>query len=357
MNDRERFQAWMHYRDADRAPFYEWLGYWSETINRWRAEGLPIGVSVNDYFNFDKKEAIPIDLGPIPRFIRRTLEENERYEIFIDWSGITMKRLKTSTSMPLFIDFPVKNKKDWEVIKERFNPDDVRRLPLTWSRELFEYYSTTDRVVYLSLTGFFGYARNLMGLNRLLVAFYREPDLVADIMDFWAEFLLKILEKVLNNIKPDYVTIWEDMCYRSGPLISPKLFEEFMLPNYKKVTSFIRSKGVDIIMVDTDGNHIPITDLFIEGGVNCLYPLEVAAGVNAVKLREEYGRKLLLIGNVDKRALILGNKAVDREIERIKPLLEEKGYIVSVDHCVPADVSFQNYMYYIKRVKKMIQEV
>ncbi len=357
MNYRERFKAWMHYKPVDRAPFYEWLGYWGETVDRWRGEGLPPGVNVYDYFDFDKREGVGVDLGPIPRFIRKTIEENSRYEIYVDRDGVVKKRLKTSTSMPMFLDFPVKSRKDWETIKERYDPDDPRRLPLTWGKELFEYFASTDRVVAMGITGFFGYARNLTGLERLLVMFYREPDLVAEIMDFWADFLLTILRKVLDNVKPDYVSIWEDMCYRSGPLISPKLFEEYMLPNYKKVTGFIRGRGIDLIMVDTDGDHRPITELFLEGGVNCLYPLEAAAGVDAVKLREQYGRKLLLIGNIDKRALTAGPKAIDRELERVRPLLEEGGYIVSVDHCVPSDVPFKHYVYYIERVKELINKV
>ncbi|RLE71101.1 MAG: hypothetical protein DRJ43_00480 [Thermoprotei archaeon] len=127
---------------------------------------------------------IPLDLGPVPRFVRRTLDEDERYEIFIDWSGIKMKRLKTSTSMPMFLEFPVKNREYWERIKERYDPDDLRRLPLAWSNELSEYYAMTDKVLALSVTGFFSYARNTMRLDKLLVSFYREPDLVSDIMEF-----------------------------------------------------------------------------------------------------------------------------------------------------------------------------
>jgi len=161
---------------------------------------------------------------------------------------------------------------------------------------------------------------------------------------------------VLDKVKPDYVSIWEDMCYKNGPLISPKLFEEFMLPCYKKVTSLIRSKGVDLIMVDTDGNHEPITELFMEGGVNCMYPLEYICELDAVKLREKYGRKLRLVGNIDKMALVAGPKAIDKELERVMLLIEEGGYIVSVDHCVPADVPFQHYVYYIKKLKKIIEK-
>jgi uroporphyrinogen decarboxylase len=352
---RERFRRHMAFKDVDRPPFYEFLGFWVETVNRWRAEGLPAGVDVYDYFDFDKREIVPIDYGPIPRFIPRTLEEDAKYRVEVNDMGIKMKVLKTSTSMPTFLDFPVKCRSDWERMKERYDPKDLRRYPKTWSPELMEYYRETDRIVGLSMPGFFGQARHFMGLERLLTFFYREPGLIHEIMDFWADFLIEVTKSVVESVKLDYVTIWEDMCYNRGPLISPKLFEEFMLPNYKKLTRFLRSKGVGIIMVDTDGNHEAINDLFLEGGVNCLYPLEVAAGMDAITLRERYGEKMLLIGNVDKRAIAAGGAALRREVERKIKLVEEGGYIMSVDHAVSADVSFQNYSTYIRLIKEKLR--
>lgn len=349
---RERFNRYMRFKDVDRPPFYEFLGFWTETINRWRGEGLPAGVDVYDYFGFDKREGFPMDYGPIPRFIPKTIVENERYRIEVNDMGITMKILKTSTSMPTFIDFPVKGRADWIRIKERFDPRDIRRYPKTWSPELIEYYKETDRVIGLSMPGFFGQARHFMGLERLLLSFYKDPGLIHEIMDFWADFLIEANREIVEKIRLDYVSIWEDMCYSRGPLISPKLFEEFMLPCYKKLTGFLRSKGIEIIMVDTDGNHEIINDLFIEGGVNCLYPLEAAAGMDALKLRDKYGEKLLMIGNVDKRTLAAGGSALRKEVERKIALTESGGYIVSVDHAVSADVPFHNYLEYISIVKK-----
>lgn len=349
---RERFGRYMRFKDVDRPPFYEFLGFWVETSNRWRGEGLPAGIDVYDYFGFDKREMFPMDYGPIPRFIPKTLEESERYKVEVNDMGIVMKVLKTSTSMPTFIDFPVKGWTDWIKIKERFDPKDIRRYPKTWSPELIEYYRDTDRVVGLSIPGFFGQARYFMGLDRLLRSFYRDPGLIHDIMDFWVNFIVEASRDIVEKVRLDYVSIWEDMCYNRGPLISPKFFEEFMLPCYKKLTNFLRSRGIDIIMVDTDGNHEVLNDLFIEGGVNCLYPLEAAAGMDAVKLRDRYGEKLLMIGNIDKRVLIAGGSALRKEVDRKIKLTEEGGYIVSVDHAVPADVSFCNYVEYVGLIKE-----
>jgi len=357
LNARERFLRYMHYQKCDRPPFYEFLGYWGETCNRWYGEGLPIGMNIYDYFNFDKRENIPIDFGPIPRFVPRTLEEDERYRIARTDTGIVKKDLKTQTSMATFIDFPIKKRDDWEKIKKRFDPYDKRRYPITWSDELLEYYKTIDRPIGLGMTGFFGEVRNLMGLERLLISFYRDPNWVREIMDFWADFLIETSRQALKEAKIDYVTIWEDMAYKNGPHVSPKIFSEFMLPNYKKVTDFIRAHGIDIIMVDTDGNFEALTPLFLEGGVNLLYPLEVASDMDAVTLRKKYGRCLLIIGNIDKRTLTWGKEAIEKEADRKFPLMNDGGYVPSVDHAVPSDVSFQNYLYYINLLKNYISKI
>jgi uroporphyrinogen decarboxylase len=145
------------------------------------------------------------------------------------------------------------------------------------------------------------------------------------------------------------------MAYKNGPLMSPKQFREFMLPSYKKLTSFLRKNGIDVILVDTDGDARLLIPLLLEGGVNGIYPLEVQAGMDAVALRKEYGKRLLLIGNIDKRAIAKGKEAIEREIKSKLPYLkEEGGYIPSLDHEVPPDIPYQNYMYYLEFISKFL---
>lgn len=358
MNARERFRRTMQYENPDRLPFYQFIGFWPETINRWYSEGLPLGMSVQDYFGFDKREMIPLDYGPIPQFVPKTLDEDERYRVEVRTDGITVKVLKTNTSMPGFIDFPVKTRADWEKLRKRYDPGDPRRYPKTWGDELIDYYNTVDHPVGIHLGSCFGWARFLMSLEKLAISFYREPDLVHEIMDFWADFTVQLIKPAVEAVKFDFATIWEDMAYRNGPHISPRQFREFMLPSYKKVTEYAKSNGIDIIMVDTDGNHEAITPLFLEGGVNCLYPLEVRAGMNAVSIRKKYGRELRLVGNIDKTALVSGKEAIKREIDSKLPFLaRDQGYIPSVDHCVPADVPFEHFRYYLSLIKQYNAQV
>lgn len=358
MNARERFRRTMLYENPDRLPFYQFIGFWPETINRWYSEGLPPGMSVQDYFGFDKREMIPLDYGPIPQFVLKTLNEDERYRVEVRTDGIKVKVLKTNTSMPGFIEFPVKTRSDWEKLRKRYDPRDPRRYPKTWGDELIDYYNTVDHPVGIHLGSCFGWARFLMGLKKLAISFYREPDLVHEIMDFWADFTVELIESAVEAVKFDFATIWEDMAYKNGPHISPRQFREFMLPNYKKVTEYAKSHGIDTIMVDTDGNHEAITPLFLEGGVNCLYPLEVNAGMDAVSTRRKYGRELRLVGNIDKMALVRSKDAIEKEIKLKLPfLVKDQGYIPSVDHCVPADVPFEHFEYYVSLVKQYIVQV
>jgi len=369
MNARERFLSTLHYQKPDRLPLYEWIGFWSDTVNRWHGEGLPIGVNlgnINDYFGFDRRERVPVGLwSPIPGFKTRTIEENERVKLEVAEAGslrAVTKTLKTSMSMPQFLEFPVKNRMDYEEMKRRLDPHDLRRYPDVWSdgtypEEVIRYYESVDYPIGIGMYGFFGKARDWMGLERLLITFYKDPDWVHDMFKFFADFKIEVARNAVEQLKIDYAVFWEDMAYKNGPHISPRLFQEFMQPYYKRVTEFLRRNDVDIIMVDSDGDINLLAPLFLEAGVNCIYPLEAQANVDGVTLRKRHGRQLLLIGNIDKRVLPMGKEAIEKELERVLPLIKEGGYIPSIDHNVPSDVPYDNYLYYVNALKRYAHEV
>ena len=121
------------------------------------------------------------------------------------------------------------------------------------------------------------------------------------------------------------------------------------MPHYKNVTEFLHKHGIDIITVDSDGNIEKLMPLWLESGVNGFLPLEVAAGMDAVALRKEYGKDVILIGNIDKGVLARGKEAIQQEVmSKVPYLLSQGGYFPAIDHGVPPDVSFENYMYYLR---------
>lgn len=353
----------MRFEKVDRPSFQQWMGFWPDTLKRWYKEGLPTEIDIDDFFGFDKKvgtrgrEGIVIDFGPIPRYVSEIKEEGSRYLIWTGEDGVTRKEFIDGdgySSMPQWIDFPIKSRKDWQKMKERLKAKDPRRYPLTWSKEFVEKLNNRDYPLGVPCGSFFGWARDNIGLENILYLFHDDPGLIHDINNFYEEFVIGVLEEVVSKVKFDYAAFWEDMAYKSGPLISPKLFREFMLPHYKRITSFLRKYGIDIFFVDSDGNTDLLIPLWLEGGVNVHWPLEVAAGMDAVALRKKYGHNLGLIGNIDKRLLAKDKEAIKKEVfSKVPYLVEEGGYIPEVDHSVPPDVSLENYIYYLDLLKEI----
>src|SRR5207247_42279 len=134
----------------------------------------------------------------------------------------------------------------------------------------------------------------------------------------------------------DACGMWEDMCYSGGPLLSPSHFKQFLVPHYKRITELLHRHGVDIVCVDCDGKIDALIPLWLESGVNCMFPVEVGTwGADAVALRREFGKELRLMGGFDKRILMRGAAEIEREVIRLSALVEEGGYIGFCDHRVP----------------------
>lgn len=358
LNMRERFLRVFQYKEVDHVPDVE-FGYWEDTLVKWHKEGLPEYVIDNDtadkYFGFEAwySYKVPVII-PFKEFEQKIFYEDERVVVVREPNGVICKKFKKGKgcSIPQYIEFPVKDWDTWEEYKARYDLDGIR-LPDNID-ELKEKWKNRDYPLGVNAGGYFGWARGLMGLQTLLKTFYRDPDLIRDMFRFRTEMMLKAVSLALKVAKIDYAHWWEDMCYNKGPMLSPRLFKEFMVPEYKKITSYLKDHGVWLNILDSDGNINDLVPLWLEAGINCLFPLERRAGVDPVELREKHGKKLLLMGGIDKFALIEGFKAIDKELERVKDLVEEGGYIPHVDHRVPPDVSYRNYLYYLEKKRKLI---
>jgi len=354
MNDHERFLATMNYQERDRCPWGE-MGFWPETLERWHKEGWPEDIGLNEFFGFDKlRNEVGISLGFVPGFKREILEESGEYRVVRRETGVTVKEFigELSFHMPQWLRFPLKTSDDWEnKIKPRLNPDSPERCPKNWEARV-RNWRQRDYALGMRMGSIFGWLRNWMGMENIAVALYDKPEWIQEMMDYMADFCCACGKQALEDVDLDYILLWEDMAYKSGPLISPEMFRRFMLEPYKKLTGFIRDHGVELIIVDSDGYAEPLIPLWLEGGVNGFYPIERAADMDAVHLRNRFGKELRLLGGIDKRAMIAGPKAIDAELACVVPLLEEGGYIPWCDHHVPPDVSLENYLYYVKRMKE-----
>ena len=358
MNERERFLRTMNFEAVDRLSDFE-FGYWTETIDRWHEQGLPIELKNNRdielYFKlegWDCLDNLPVITDMWPGLPGRIVkDEGDRSVIDDGMGGIYIKK-RWSSTIPYYIRQPIKNRKDWEKLRPFFDPDTPGRFPLNWD-EVVEEYKKRNYLLGFHVGSLYGWLRNWMGVERISLAFYREPEWVEDMMDTLTNLWMKLIVRALKDVKVDYATWWEDMCYNRGPLLSVKLFEEFMVPRYKKVTDLLRSYDIEINVLDCDGRITDLVPGWLRGGINCMFPLE-ALHTDAFELRERFGRKVLLIGGVNKFALISGREAIDAELNRLKPLIEDGGYVPMVDHRVPPEVALENYVYYLKKKREVI---
>jgi uroporphyrinogen decarboxylase len=199
--------------------------------------------------------------------------------------------------------------------------------------------------------------RNWIGTENLSYLFYDDPDLVRECLEFLTDFITgSWLGGALDRAGFDLYYIHEDMAGKSVPLISPDMFREFFLPHYKTFVAFLKRNGVKNVIVDTDGNFEALIPVFLEGGVEGFGPIERAAGLDPVALRKKYGKQFFMIGGVDKRAIKAGPDAVEEELYRVlPPLLDEGGFIPTVDHSVPPDISLENFEYYLKLKRRIIE--
>lgn len=354
MNERERFLKVMHFEKVDRLFNYE-FGYWNETLLRWHKEGLPEEITDNDkadrFFKFDRYIFPPINMGLWPAFERKILEETGEHQIIIDESGIKCEIKKDGTSsIPHYLEFPLKDRKDLKDFIKRLNPHDPRRFPENWD-ELKKEYKERDYALSFYSGSLLGWIRNWMGIENLSLMIYDDQGMIIELMDHLTDFILEIAKKATQGVTYDAAHFWEDICFNHGPLVSPRFFEKFLVPRYKVITDFLKRKGIDVFFVDCDGNINELVPLFLEGGVNCMFPLEINSGTDPLSLRQRYGQKVLLSGGVDKIALIKGREAIKKELHRLKELVASGGYIPHVDHRVPPDVSYSDYLYYLEAKK------
>jgi len=361
---RERLLRTLRFQPVDRVPDYE-FGAWEQTIARWHKEGLPedytgVWEAIPEYFHTDKGWLdLGLNVGLLPGFERKVLEEKGDHIIIQDGNGAIceMMRPELGASIPKYLRYAIETRKDWERIQdERLDPRAPGRIPANLE-ELCRKSWDSENPVSIWCGSLYGWLRNWMGVENLSLAIYDDPKWVEEMMEHLTVLKLSVLEKVAGKAKVDLGTWWEDMCFRSGPLLSPKHFAQWMVPRYKRVTDFLKQEcSCEFHMVDCDGNIHALVPLWLEGGINVMFPLEVAH-TDAYKISAEFGTKVALRGYFDKRALIAGKEAIDKEFDRITPLFKKGGFIPHTDHLVPPDVSWENYCYYRKKKCEFIGKI
>jgi len=358
-------KLWDFYNQVPNAKIHQqefWL--MEDTLARWRNEGhISSDTNLGELFGFDDAGSYQMSVlgwceaAFFPEFPVEILEDRGEHELVQDFAGRSVLYFKGKRSgfMPEYVDHPVKTIEDFNqkiAFRMEFENPERQAFISKSIAKAKELKVKNGYVICNNLVGGYMYLRSLMGPEGALYLFYDDPDLIHTAMEKWYELADKTSEMMQKEIEFDEVFMAEDICYKSGPLISPDMMREFLFPYYKKLLDNIkrRQKREFVLQVDTDGDCRPVIPVYQELGMTYMSPFEVASGCDVVELRKQYPN-LLMRGGFDKRILSTSIEEIDAEINRIMPfMVGHGGYIPSVDHGTPAEVPFDNYMHFRKRM-------
>lgn len=407
MNTRERFLAIMNFDPTVRSLKWE-FGYWGKALNNWYEQGLPrvdypvvdkrittptsslyntawtcggterlpdgiavmagglywptqgfpLDHDVKRFFGMDETQRlVDVNLHFCPMFDVEVLEEDKDRFTYMDVDGVKRVYLKEESTIPTSLEWPIKDWASWEKLKaERLNPDKLLdRFPENWP-ELVKEYNSRDYPLAIGgyPHGFFGTLAHLIGYENLFIWYCMEPDLIHDILETFTSIWLAVFEKVISEVDIDHWQIWEDISFGKGSMIPLEMVREFMSPYIKRIADFIKSKGVKIILLDTDGDCNDLIPIFMEAGVTGMYPFETHCGMDIVRVRNQYP-DLQILGGIPKSEIQLGRKRIDEILEPVEQVLKTGGYIPFGDHFIPPEVDFRNFSYYRSKLNDLIE--
>ncbi|MBN2450606.1 MAG: hypothetical protein JXR77_09465 [Lentisphaeria bacterium] len=364
MTPRQRMLDALLFGSPDRVPLAPGGGRES-TRARWHAEGLPREVSPGGIAEVAYRlcgGALPwpgggpgfgVDHRMRPMFEEKVLEVRPDSQVVQDWKGNVCEiGLEFS---PLYlrqaIDFvtrrwikcPIESRSDWAGMSWRYDPDDPARLPADPER-LGESLRERNHYISWNLHGPFWQLREWCGFEGLCLLLVDDPAFVREMCAFWGEYVARLLANAFRHLVPDEIHVSEDMAFKAHSMISPAMTREFLKPCYDLWHGLLRDAGVPVYAVDSDGCVEELIPLWIEAGFDACDPVEVAAHNDIVAYRRRYGHDMAYRGGVDKRAMARGGEALEREIERIAPVVEDGGYVPGCDHGIPSDVSWANFV-------------
>lgn len=345
---REEYLDLMTFGNSTRPMFVELFGLMVGVAEEWRAQGASQEEIDLIAFDWDFVPVITcggntgLHGGAAPRIIEETAE----HLIQRDALGRTTKLCKSAATIPLPLDYPVKNMDDWQRLKPlySFQEDRIDADAVELARKAQEQ----GALVIAYIPGVFDTPRELMGAENACLCYYEQPELMHDILQTLEETSLRVLERVTDMLVIDQLSVHEDLAGNHGPMIGPVQIREFMQPYYRKVWDLVSSCGTRLFDMDTDGNVNPVLELFLDCGINSMHPFEPAAGMDIVALRKKFGTRLAMRGGIDKHVLKKSKDDIRRELEyKMQPLMREGGVAFGLDHRIPNGTPVENYRYYV----------
>lgn len=334
------------FEKPDRLPVFD--GFWGEFIAKWRkVRHQSADADIEDYYWIDLQVPVanetffPTRMGEVGR---------AGADVFVNdgWGRVVRTRPGTYFSEP--VERVFNSPADLEAIV--FDPPDLDIRYRDFGREV-ERQRQKGRAVFVKIGGPFIRTTFFRGEVEFLMDMARDAPFAGAQVEKVGEHLLQIgLESLKRANAYDFgLWIYDDMCNLSGPMFSPKTFENILLPVYRRMISAIKAAGARWVILHCDGNVRPLLDMLLDAGIDGINPVEYSAGLDVVELMEKYGGRLRCIGGVcNTHILPSGDKTRIRE--HVEALVEagRDGGLVIGSHSIGPDISIEAYELYRRLV-------
>ncbi len=382
MTNRERTQAVLHYQPYDRMPVVH-FGYWHETLEKWASEGHitkdeartwgdgnPSDVSIAEKLGFDCNwySVFNANYYPVPLFEREVIEEfPDGTKHVRNMFGVVTVEKPEAGSIPAEIEHLLKDRASWEEhYKSRYqwSKERITKVGVLKNTEMIpfdegglDFLKTGERdyMYGLNCGSLFGHMRDVIGVETISYLFVDDPELYDEVLQTASDLCFQNVKYALESgAKFDFGHFWEDICFKNGPLVIPSVFEEKVGPHYKRITSLLNEYGIDIVSLDCDGWIDSLVGIWLKNGVNTMFPIEVGTwNASIAPWREQYGKELKGVGGMNKTVFARDKEAIEKEVERLKPLVELGGYIPCPDHRIAPDAKWELVQYYCELMRKI----
>jgi uroporphyrinogen decarboxylase len=174
----------------------------------------------------------------------------------------------------------------------------------------------------------------LVGMENMMTCFLQEPDFARDVLHHIMDFHLGIARHYVS-LGVEFVQLTDDLGTQRGPLLGPRIVEEFLVPEYERLATFYKERGV-LVGFHSCGNVASVIDILIRLGVDVLNPVQATAN-NLDRIRSLTQGRMALQGGVNSATIMEG--PVDRIVaevrERLRQLGQHGGYFCGQDQDLP----------------------
>lgn len=353
--NRQQFIDLVTFRPHPRPMFVELFGTLVGLDDEWRAQGASEDEINLSAFDFDWVPITGVGCSTGCRGMpERIIEDSPIHQVKIDFLGRTARLDKRTATIALPETFPVRTMDDWIKFKPMYAFDESR---ISFDGiERARALQAQGSMVIAGIPGAFDTLRNLMGEENACLAYYEEPELVADVIATLTDTAVRVLGPVCEKIELDQLSVHEDFAGRSGPIVGPEQIRQTFNPLYGAAWEIARASGCEIFRLDTDGNVNSVMDALLDTGLTFIYPMEPAAGMDIVQVRQKFGRRVAFAGGIDKHVLRQSRADIRKELDyKLQPLVREPGGAVfGLDHRIPNGTPLDHYRYYVDTAREIL---